>query len=391
MSSEISSYDSSSSDNFEEDPDFVPHRKNKSTIPEPLNKPVTRYQSRKQRRKSKSLDNLPISLDSDVNNPVLKSIKTMAKQEPIVLSFETALQLVPRFNGEDAQQVYPFIDTCDFVMNNVEESTRSILLRAILTKMTGKAFAIRQYREVTSWGMLKRLLEDAFCAKRTAGYLQLELTTCKMQIGENVQSYSSRIERLVHELCNVSAKGRSTADAKAVHDYIREITLTTYVEGLSLSIRSTIKSKNLSTLEDAINESIEEEKIYQSNKDTQRILQGRPYNNSSGKYCKNCKKSNHNTNECRYAKRDVEMSQQNKQLKDNNNKINCDSKRPICGYCRKNGHSIEECFKKKNADARRINHDNQNLPSTSGNDKESGKAGVRPIRELKLIAQDRKY
>jgi len=36
--------------------------------------------------------------------------------------------------------------------------------------MTGTAFAVRQYREVTSWGMLKWLLENTFCAKRTAGY-----------------------------------------------------------------------------------------------------------------------------------------------------------------------------------------------------------------------------
>jgi len=81
-----------------------------------------------------------------------------------------------------------------------------------------------------------------------------------MQIGENVQSYSSRIERLVHELCNVSAKNRSTTEAKAVHDYIREITLTTYIEGLSPTIRGTIKSRNLLTFEDAIRKSLEEEK-----------------------------------------------------------------------------------------------------------------------------------
>jgi len=71
--------------------------------------------------------------------------------------------------------------------------------------------------------------------------------------------------------------------------------LTTYIEGLSPSIRGAIKSRNLSTLEEAIEESLEEEKIYQSNKDTQRILQGKSPNNSSGKCCKNSKQNNHNT------------------------------------------------------------------------------------------------
>jgi len=67
--------------------------------------------------------------------------------------------------------------------------------------MTGKAFVVRQYRDITSWNMLKGLLEDAFCHKRTAGYLELELTLCEMRVKEkNVQSYSLRITTLVHYL-----------------------------------------------------------------------------------------------------------------------------------------------------------------------------------------------
>jgi len=54
----------------------------------------------------------------------------MTKQASIVLSFDTTFQLVPCYNGEDTQQVYPFIDTCDFAINNVEETARPILLHA---------------------------------------------------------------------------------------------------------------------------------------------------------------------------------------------------------------------------------------------------------------------
>jgi len=165
---------------------------------------------------------------------------------------------------------------------------RPILLNAIQTRMTGKAFTVRQFREITSWTMLKGLLESAFCAKRTADYLQLELTSTRMKSGESVQQYSSRVEKLLHELCSVSAKNKSTADAKAIHDYIREITLTTYIEGSSTDIRGQIKSRNLPSLEEAIKESMEEEKIFQSNKDTQRLLQGKTNTHNSGKYCKQC-------------------------------------------------------------------------------------------------------
>ncbi|VVC38366.1 Hypothetical protein CINCED_3A007064 [Cinara cedri] len=89
-----------------------------------------------------------------------------------------------------------------------------------------------KHREVKSWEALKGLLEVTFCAKRIPGYLQLELTTTKHKIGETIQEYSARVEVLLHELCNVSTAKRSPADAKAVHEYIKETILTTFVEGL---------------------------------------------------------------------------------------------------------------------------------------------------------------
>lgn len=104
-------------------------------------------------------------------------------------------------------------------------------------------------------------------------------------------------------------------------------------------------------MEEAIKDSLEEDRIYQSNKGTQRLLYNKS-NNNSNKYCKNCQKNNHNTSECRYANRTVDTGQQSKQNKDNNNKT-IDNKRSICAYRKKTGHTIEECYKKKNVDARK--------------------------------------
>ncbi|KAL4136407.1 hypothetical protein QTP88_007955 [Uroleucon formosanum] len=315
-------------------------------------------------------DPMRCALCTEDNTPILKPEVIMP---PVALSFDTAINLVPKFNGECAQEVYPFLSTCDFVIKSVSEDCRPILLQAILTKLAGKAYAATQHREVKSWETLRGLLEVTFCAKRTPGYLQLELTTTKHKAGETVQEYSSRVEALLHELCNVSAAKRSPTDAKAVHEYIKETTLTTYVEGLPFSIRGVIKSKNHTSLEEAIKDSLEEDRIYQSNKGTQRLLHNKSNNNSSNKYCKNCQKTNHNTSECKYTNRTVDTGQQSKQNKDKT----IDNKRTTCGYCKKTGHTLEECYKKKNADARKGNENKNNQPSTSGNGKEPGKAGVR--------------
>lgn len=264
MSTHTSSSDDSSSDHLELDPEYIPPYNVRTNSLE-ISSRETRSKTQNLRRRSNSLNSIISLINLEDNTPILKPEVIMP---PVALSFDTAINLVPKFNGECAQEVYPFLSTCDFVIKSVSEDCRPILLQAILTKLAGKAYAATQHREVKSWETLRGLLEVTFCAKRTPGYLQLELTTTKHKAGETVQEYSSRVEALLHELCNVSTAKRSPTDAKAVHEYIKETTLTTYVEGLPFSIRGVIKSKNHTSLEEAIKDSLEEDRIYQSNKGT---------------------------------------------------------------------------------------------------------------------------
>jgi hypothetical protein len=146
-------------------------------------------------------------------------------------------------------------------MSSVKDTCKPILVRAVTTKLSGKAFSVTQNREIVDWTGLKSLLETAFCAKRTPGYLQLELNSTRQKSGESVQEYFGRVEKLFHELCNVSVTGRKPVEAEAVRSYIKETTLTSYVEGLHQNLRQKVKSKNLISLEEAIKESLEEEKF----------------------------------------------------------------------------------------------------------------------------------
>lgn len=385
MSTHSSSEDNNS-DSVELDPDFIPSR---TVLPgEPSDIPLTRLRSR-----NKKINILDTSLVIDDKNPILEPTNTMANSKQTFISLETAIKLVPQFNGENPTEVYPFFSACDFVNKTVEEGCQFVLLQAILTKLTGKAFTVTQHREVKTWEQLKELLEVSFCAQRTPGYLQLELSTTRHKSGETIQEYSSKIEKLLHDLCNVSTSGKAEIEAKAIHNYIKQTTLTTYVEGLPNSIRNIIKSRNLPTLEDAIKESLEEEKIFLSNKETQRLLQNKPNTISTSKYCKKCQKTNHNTSDCRYINRTVDTGQYKKPSRESDFSRSPNSKYESCSYCKKTGHSIEQCYKKKGADERKNNlqKGNNGQPSTSGNGREPGTAGIRPVRELKIMAQNQEY
>lgn len=170
MSTCTSDSDDSYSNLNNSDPDYVPPRRVRLESPD-RDRINTRSRARNINRRSNSLDTLISLINWEDNTPILKPIITMTNKIT-QLSLETAISLVPRFNGEEHQEVYPFLNTCNFVMKSVNEECRPILLQAVISKLSGKAYAAIQHREVTSWEATKGLLEIMFCAKRTPGYLQ---------------------------------------------------------------------------------------------------------------------------------------------------------------------------------------------------------------------------
>lgn len=141
MSTYTSSSDDSSSDHPELDPEYIPPYKVRTNSLE-ISSRVTRSKTQNLRRRSNSLSSIISLINLEDNTPILKPEVIMA---PVALSFETAINLIPKFNGECAQEVYPFLSTCDFVIKTVSEDCRPVLLQAILTQLAGKAFAATQH------------------------------------------------------------------------------------------------------------------------------------------------------------------------------------------------------------------------------------------------------
>ncbi|CAI6375515.1 unnamed protein product [Macrosiphum euphorbiae] len=155
----------------------------------------------------------------------------------------------------------------------------------------------------------------------------------------------------------------------------------TYVEGSTNlpHLRTVIKSRNFETLEDAMKASLEEQKIYQSSKETQRILKlGNQCRNNNQKYCEICNRNNHFTNQCRYGNRGQDTGQQNFQSKVHSNLNNKDVKKITCAYCNKPGHSEDICYKKKKT--------NKSNGQFSGNGPRPSGSGNQSVKTLKTIA-----
>ncbi|KAL4125776.1 hypothetical protein QTP88_010016 [Uroleucon formosanum] len=173
---------------------------------------------------------------------------------------EHVTRMVPEFSGGIDEKLIFFINACELVAEITPVANRGIMLRTILTRIKGQAYEVIRYEEITSWEMLKTLLKNTYDKPINAAYLQIELFSAKQRYKESLIEYATRIRNLVQAVSEGSTQGKSTSDALAVKTNIREQALLVFLEGINDKIKVMVKSKNPSTLEQAIQIAIIEDK-----------------------------------------------------------------------------------------------------------------------------------
>lgn len=267
---------------------------------------------------------------------------------------EHVIRMVPEFSGGIDEKLVFFINACELVIDITPVANQDIMLRTILNRIKGFAYEVIKYENITSWDMLKTLLKTTYDRPTNAAYLQIELFNAKQRYKETLIEYVNRIRNLVQAVSEGSTQGKSVSDALAVQNNIREQALLVFLEGISDRIKLMVKSKNPSTLEQAIQIAIIEDKNTAPSEVKQKSsnFRGRggtqKFNKSN---CHVCGKYGHYARDCR-SRNSIK----------NEGKIN--TNKPIARtYCSKKRHTIDKCFKKKNENRRR-----KGESSNSGND-----------------------
>lgn len=141
MSDITSSSDDNNLDSIEKDSNFEPqYLKNLGNSSD----------NRSLKSQSKNKKYNPVSKNSIIKNTIIDPIKTMTLV-PVKLSFETAINMIPIFDGENPQKIHSFFNACEFVIKNMQAYIRPIMLEAIQTKLVGNAFMITQHKDISSW------------------------------------------------------------------------------------------------------------------------------------------------------------------------------------------------------------------------------------------------
>ena len=178
-----------------------------------------------------------------------KKMTSVSEMKP--LSAIEAIKLIPDYSGQT--EIYPFLNACEVIINTVDTDQQPFMLKMIAaTKLSDRAFNATRYKEIKVWDDMKKILLDAFETPYAAANLQIELNIIKIKPNENICAYNNRVEEIYQKLCNVMAIDKPQNEAKILRDNIREQALVSYINGLGDHIKFEVKTKNPTSLEQAM-------------------------------------------------------------------------------------------------------------------------------------------
>lgn len=357
--------------------------------------------------------NLDISFSSHLNsteNEIDNNLHNM------VFDTKLAYNVIPDFNGSN---IDIFFAKCDFIYGPlVLDEDKANFLLLLKTKFSGPAFEFIKYKEFNDWETLKKDLRIKFCQARSISSINLELGKTKQEPHESIKVFGDKIEKILSELndaCVVKGGLKSMETFEVIN---LDLALRSFEQGLrNKNIQIIIKACRFNDLNSAINKAIEEEILLnESNQKVNDIPKSVQHSNQNPyqfnkPQCQLCKKIGHTADKC-FSLNSRSMPQssysqpgfsnpqnfnqprfqnnnspipnhfqnnnssipnhfQNQNSHNNNIPVNrayygnSSPILPVCRYCHKYGHIIENCRKRMRYEARNYDQNYQNQQSSN--------------------------
>lgn len=280
-----------------------------------------------------------------------------------------AEKLLIKFDG-NKEMLHEFIDNCENALELVSESDKILLFKIIKSKLTGKARLMSKYRQLNNFDDFKSFLEEVFTEKRSAAHWQLELNSCKQLKSESVINYSQKIEKYCNKLIENCTENKDLSIATELSNLLRQQAKNVFISGLLDNLKIQVKARNPSTLSDAIELAVAEEREFLSEKEAPKFANSKFLSSKNNIKCNNCNKIGHYSSQCFLKQKFATQSNIKSEAR-----VNYVS--DICFYCKKSGHRIANCIK-------RINREKRGDPKTSGNLIEPSVSGTHSQEARKL-------
>ncbi|KAL4085202.1 hypothetical protein QTP88_027061 [Uroleucon formosanum] len=331
--------------------------------PEPQsNKKNQQYSENTEHQKNPKLQ---IRKMSDQQDPVASDYKAEAHKGGV--SIEAAMRVVPNFDGTSPDQADHFLRACDFAVRIVDPEQIDILVQGLIIKLSGRALRSIRYKEITTYQEFRKNIVEISGTKKLLPQLHMKLLTCRKSPDEGVQEYYNKMEQLLHDLINATMEGGDYANGTDIDRLLHNQVLNAFISGLPESYRILLKARGPKKLSDALVFALEEETEENLAKETQLFSMqtntrnqqqssksktgtsqpgSSSKNNNTNKGCFKCGRTNHFAKDCRAPQWDQDRFKASQQKGQQSSK-NTEKTVLICRYCKKQGHELEECRKRK--------------------------------------------
>lgn len=262
----------------------------------------------------------------------------MSTKSEIVLSEQYPIQVLCNFinpyNGS-RETLTAFLTNCQDALDLASDSQKRLLLKFIISKLEGKARIACSNKIFDNFESLREFLRQNFGETKHYSHLFFDLQSCKQRAGESVSEFSLRIDTCLTEMqTEIHNSNTSKKDLSGRIAMTEDLTIHSFMFGLTPRIGNMVRCRNPKNLNEAINIAIEEEKI------------------------QNFVAKSHSTHH-----QQPKLSSQASSF--NSTKIDTKQKIPpqiVCSYCKNPGHHIAKCKKREYNNNLRNNSYNKYRP-----------------------------
>lgn len=167
------------------------------------------------------------------------------------------LDMIPEYSG-DPTMLSRFISICDKVVNkfyvseNTEDFQNEYLFSSILSKIKNQALEIVVSSNTYLWSDVRQTLLTTYLDKRDCFTLNLEMSELKQESHETPFKFYEKIQKILNlQIAFFTNKEASARDILCT--YVQKLALRVLLRGLQEPLGSLMRTKNPSSLEDALN------------------------------------------------------------------------------------------------------------------------------------------